>query len=423
MNLHFEIRQKANSNQRKISEIICRLKSQASLNLKEGVFSIWDVDDNILPKLLDALEDAFEILGIDIIPPEDDVTADAFSETIQRAPALSQSVVHPNKEIEKRLNKLIDSVNLALFKKNASPDIVSSYISTAANELAMRYNPFPTPIMKTGDIAVCNYGFHMDGEISGRFVHAVVCAFGANNTVFVVPIAKTIQSDETNYMPFESPRDVTYSEKYASFTGGNILLRHGSWIRRERINHIAGSLKDSFFAKVLEELPKSFDFGGFLTNTPTKKTRKHKTHVVPSLFPSDKPSAELYIYNFFVDRLEDMLETTNLDKQIEIFCTALDLPKSSTTIQKALMFSPENTKITSTSVVAAIAKLDGSPEFAEGIHSFLKETFLLWHAKWNARSPEFELKENFRIVSYTAILKLFARLVNHAKLLESVEQN
>lgn len=100
-----------------------------------------------------------------------------------------KKVKFQNNDVENHMNKLLKIIYWMMYKENVPADEIVKHLLTTGTEIAMRFNPKPSISVNVGDIVDCQYGTHLDSEISGGHVHALVCNI-VNNTVFVIPITK-----------------------------------------------------------------------------------------------------------------------------------------------------------------------------------------------------------------------------------------
>jgi len=152
-----------------------------------------------------------------------------------------------------------------MYKENVSADEIVKHLLTTGTEIAMRFNPKPSISVNVGDIVDCQYGTHLDSEISGGHVHALVCNI-VNNTVFVIPITKQIIEGQF-YLPFSAEKDVVYTEPNR-YNEGTLLLDRGSYVGVERLHEVIGKALPEFFDEIIEVLPEAYCFES-LTSTDT----------------------------------------------------------------------------------------------------------------------------------------------------------
>lgn len=152
-----------------------------------------------------------------------------------------------------------------MYKENVSVDEIVKHLLTTGTEIAMRFNPKPSISVNVGDIVDCQYGTHLDSEISGGHVHALVCNI-VNNTVFVIPITKQIIEGQF-YLTFSAEKDVVYTEPNR-YNEGTLLLDRGSYVGVERLHEVIGKALPEFFDEIIEVLPEAYCFES-LTSTDT----------------------------------------------------------------------------------------------------------------------------------------------------------
>lgn len=257
MDLKLKITQKEGTSMSSLVKQMCALKCRIKVDTHEGDLSIEGMDDNSIENVIDSIDEAFNIVGVDIVPtveipePEEPVVT---AESLEIA-----KIEFSNKEVEDQVNKLMRVIYWAMYSNKAHPRDICQYLMATGTEIAMKYNPREVVDFSIGDIVVCNYGNHLSGEISGGHVHSVVCDIDEDGTFYAAPITKAkLEGDQQKYLPFEANLDVDYT--VSRYTGGTILLKKGGYIRPERIQEVVGKARPEFFSKLLAALPDTVRF-------------------------------------------------------------------------------------------------------------------------------------------------------------------
>ena len=254
MDLKLKITQKEGTNMSSLVKQMCALKCRIKVDAQEGDLSIVGMDDNSIENVIDSIDEAFNIVGVDIVPtvevPEPVVT----EESLEIA-----KIEFSNVEVEEQVNKLMRIIYWAMYSSKAHSRDICQYLMATGTEIAMKYNPREVPKFSVGDVVVCNYGNHLSGEISGGHVHAIVCDVDEEGMIYAAPITKAkLDGDLQKYLPFEAKVDVDYT--VSRYTGGTVLLKKGGYIRPERIQDVVGTARPEFFNKLLAILPTTIQF-------------------------------------------------------------------------------------------------------------------------------------------------------------------
>lgn len=252
----------------KVSSFKCRVQ----VDLKHGTVVASDVDPLNFDNVIEAVDNCFEITGVDI-----DTTDVVF-------------------EVEK-------------------PVVEANYADDLFFQASSNIN--------IGDIVECHYGNNLDSEISGNHVHALVCDF-INNTAFVIPITKQI-IDEQFSLPFSSDKDVVYDEPN-KYIGGTLLLNRGCYVGIERLHKVIGRALPEFFDEVIETLPEAYCFESISTHTSydeesVEDFKAKDTTVANTVVDSQ---TEVKLINVATDDLSEN-DTINQTAETEIASTNTDI--------------------------------------------------------------------------------------------------
>lgn len=260
---------------------VSSFKCRVQVDLNNGTVVASDVNPLRIENVIEVVENCFEITGVDI--DTTDVVFEVEKSTVEEkaenankvettaveansADDLSfKKIEFQNNDVEKQMNKLLKIIYWMMYKENVPADEIVKHLLTTGTEIAMRFNPKPSISVNVGDIVDCQYGTHLDSEISGGHVHALVCNI-VNNTVFVIPITKQIIEGQF-YLPFSGEKDVVYTEP-DKYNEGTLLLDRGSYVGVERLHEVIGKALPEFFDEIIEVLPEAYCFES-LTSTDT----------------------------------------------------------------------------------------------------------------------------------------------------------
>ena len=198
MDLTLQVTKKESMNMSSLVKQMCSLKCRINVDLLSGRISIVDMDDENVESVIDAINEAFDITSVDIVPT-----------VVVPEPELPVAI--KDSEVCEQANEMLRVIHCAMYSNNAKSSDICEYLRTTSEEIAMKYNSKEPTDVSIGDVVECNYGFHLKGEISGRHVHSIVCNIDDDGMVYVLPITKDIlKCDETRFLPFSVNLDVEY---------------------------------------------------------------------------------------------------------------------------------------------------------------------------------------------------------------------
>ena len=143
--------------------------------------------------------------------------------------------------------------------RNASRKDIDNYLMSIVAEMSMRYSPRKMIPFTIGDIVDCNYGYHLESEICGGHIHAIVCNIIENNLVYLVPITKeSFPYEEGKYLPVLPNENIIYHAK--QFHGGTVSVKMGKYMDAHRFRKVIGEVNEDFFKILLSEIQKGMDF-------------------------------------------------------------------------------------------------------------------------------------------------------------------
>lgn len=465
MDLKLKITQKEGTSMSSLVKQMCALKYRIKVDTHEGDLSIDGMDDNSIENIIDSIDEAFNIVGVDIVPTVDIPEPE---EPIVTAESLEiAKIKFSNKEVEDHVNKLMRVIYWAMYSNKAHSRDICQYLMATGTEIAMKYNPREVVDFSIGDIVVCNYGNHLSGEISGGHVHSVVCDIDEDGTFYAAPITKAkLEGDQQKYLPFKANLDVDYT--VSRYTGGTILLKKGGYIRPERIQEVVGKARPEFFSKLLAALPDTVRFSHSdyaeklsekygdvdnddsmlfddtdeilgavtsegisdegVTETPAEETSGESTSETPveevsgegteesptsnsstedvnEDKPSNntkKPSAEDYVAELLASSLSSLDKSKPVVEQIDMFLNGIGFQNNEKIIKQSFVAACEVKKVGYESIILELRNV--YPKIKEEI---IKATMREEFKKWLTMYPE--AKEKYPKISFMVLLKVFAK--------------
>ena len=465
MDLKLKITQKEGTSMSSLVKQMCGLKCRIKVDIHEGHLSIEGMDDNNVENVIDSIGEAFNVVGVDIVPT---VEIPEPKEPVVTAESLEIAKIEfYNKEVEDQANKLMRIIYWAMYSNKAHPRDICQYLMAAGTEIAMKYNTREVVNFSIGDIVICNYGNHLGGEISGRYVHSVVCDIDEDGTFYAAPITKSkLKGEQQRYLPIEANLDVDYT--VPRYTGGTILLKKGGYIRPERIQEVVGKVRPEFFSKLLAAILDTVRFSHsdyaeklsekygdvdnddrmllddtdeilgvvtseeasdeVVTETSVEETsgdavtetlaEEKSGKVVGDTSISDssnedmnegrspngtkRPSAEDYISKLLASSLASLDKSKHIEQQIDMFLNDIGFQTNEKIIKLSFAAACKVKKIGYESIIFELHHVYPTLR-QEIIKATMREEF----KKWLTLYPE--IKEKYATISFMALLKVFAR--------------
>ena len=419
----------------KVSSFKCRVQ----VDLNNGTIVASDVDPLRIENVIEVVENCFEITGVDI-----DTTDVAFEvekpaveekrktegkanktslEAVSANNLSFKKIKFKNNDVEKQINRLLKIIYWIMYKENVPSDEIVKHLLTTGAEIAMRFNPKPSIRVNVGDIVDCKYGTHLDSEISGGHVHALVCNI-VNNTVFIIPITKQIIEGQF-YLPFSAEKDVVYTEPN-SYKKSTLLLDRGSYVGIERLNKVIGKALPEFFDEVIEVLPEAYCFES-LTSIDTSYYEENvedfeaEDTIVGNETEVDSISEDVEMISDTTardfskfERIEDALteligesiqtldKNSDLEPQLDDFLTTIGI-SNEILIKQAFLAACKVKKIKYESVVIEL-KNQNPDKKEDEIKQALKDAFKTWIS---TNYPT--ITEQFPKISIISLLKFFSK--------------
>lgn len=305
-----------------------------------------------------------------------------------------QKVKFSDKIVSNKVSLLLKVLDFATYHCNASIVTLLNFLWAACIEIAIQYSPDLNLFSYScGDLVVCNFGTHVDGEISGRYVYSIICDIQDDGMVFLLPITKRLlKGDDHKYMLVTSD-DLAYFS--STFKPGTVLLKMGKYVRPERISKRLGRTSPEFFRKLLKAFHHSMNF---LDNAPalTENTCKpqHKK----------KPSFEEYMQNRLAPLFESLRSDEGLSIEDKAFYTVKELGFEDNFgfIHDAFVVSCEVPRIAFPSILAALCKIHRTVD-----KEFIKTTLITQYDQWLHKQPD--ILQAYPNSSIRTLLKVFAQ--------------
>lgn len=416
---------------------MCSLKCRINVDSANGNISIFDMDDNNVENVIDAINEAFDITGIDIIPTV--VPPEPEKSVITEDSIEFEKVKFNNTEVQEQVNNLLRAIYWAMYSRKAKSRDICQHLMSTGTEIAMKYYPNAPIKLAIGDIVDCNYGSHLKNEISGGHVHSVICDIDDNGTVYAVPITKaSLEDDAAKYLPFLANVDVRYNN--SRYTGGTALLKMGKYIHPLRVNAVVGHALPEFFGKLLMALPTTVDFSAKYsdyenelakkfgnvqnddsmlsfesseeqkgeeskTETSVEETSGEGVSEASAEEPKGKGakiSAEDYLAVIVADALNSLDKSKPVEDQIDGFLDAIGFSKNEKIVRNSFVAACIVEKVGYESIILELHNT--FPKLKEKIiKATLKDEF----KKWLAEHPN--VKKKYPKVSIMSLLKIFAK--------------
>jgi len=427
MDLKLKITQKPGTNMSSLVKQMCALRYRIKVDAESGNISIEGMNNSDVENVIDSINEAFNIVGVDIIP-NIEIPEQETSSTIEEKEALvtAESLEFAkinffDQEVEEQANKLMRVIYWHMYNNKASSADICKYLKSVGAEIKMKYEPQELPKIFIGDIVVCNYGNHPNGEISGGYVHAIVCDIDEEGMIYAVPITKIKFNEVPNkYLPFENKSDVFYTEP--NLTGGTLLLKRGAYISSQRIWKTVGTARTEFFDKLLKTLPETVCFSHYdmenedaANQGEVELVSSEDEEEIPSdnssiqniskCKPSNdtkKTSAEDFIAELLSDSLEMLDKSMPIEENVDKFIKGIGFDTKGEIVKQAFINACKVDKISYESILPKLVEL--FPNIREEIiKASLKEEF----NNWAQRHPE--IKEKYPKISFMALLKVFVK--------------
>lgn len=402
---------------------VSSFKCRVQVDLNNGTVVASDVDPLRIENVIEVVENCFEITGVDIDTTDVvfEVEKSAVEEKtktegkvdktaleVDSADDLSfKKIKFKNNHVEKQMNKLLKIIYWMMYKENAPVYEIVKHLITTGAEITMRYNPEPSISVNVGDIVDCQYGIHLDNEISGGHVNALVCNI-INNTVFVIPITKQIIEGQF-YLPFSSERDVVYAEP-DKYSDGTLLLNKGSYVGIQRLHKVVGKALPEFFDEVIEVLPEAYCFES-ITSTDTsfneeRVTIAESTEIEPVSGTVAKfKNVEDAFAKSIGESIQALDKNSDLQLQLDKFLTTIGI-LNDPLIKQAFVAAFKVKRIKYESILIEL-KNQNPGQTEDEIKQALKDAFKTWIS---TNYPT--ITEQFPKISIISLLKFFVKNYN-----------
>ena len=438
MNLTLKVIKKDNANFSTLLKQMCQLQCRIRVDMKQGEINIFNMDDDSVEGIIDAISEVFDFETIHIVP--DSVNVNEEETETSNSLSISTATDTSGSVIEMRLNDLANQIRQIMKNSKVSPRLICQYIETTMSELKMRFESREKVSFKVGDIVSCNYGTHLLQEVSGVNIHSLVCSIDDTGMAFVLPITKKIkQRDNRKYIPILKDEQIKYFDSF--YIGGTLLLNRGKYVNTLRFTEVVGTANPDFLDEVLKLLPLvttfsegnaqtevvenisdlSFDLeeNAFLPETTSADCVTEE--LVDNAKSSAKPkkiTVEKFLSGLLEETLDVLKHARNFDDSVNIFMDVIgllrldDVSKEDKEIMKYALISA--CYIKDITFNAVYDKLQGDymlhvseKEFTTSITNTFK--------KWLEYYPS--VRENYSKVSPMALLKVFATKIKYLNLL------
>lgn len=465
MNLTLKISPKENINMSQLLIQMCSLKCRITVDLEENNISIIEMQNSEIETVIDSIAENFDISGIDIVPvckntdtdkqdivetvsteqdnsnvkegvtgeilekkDDESVTTEQKMDSEKMSAEISEEasskmsekavnesdievpkILFHNPEVEEQANKLMNMIARIVEKYDVPAFEICKFLKSTGFEIAMKYNPKETVEISVGDIVICNYGTHIEGEISGGYVHAIVCDIDEDNMFYAVPITKqTLEEDVLRYLPVKANEDICYFD--SRYTGGTALLRKAKYMHIQRVQSVVGTAHMSLMNKLWNILPQSFSFSKtelpvetneiFVENSAHEKEFVAKEKDAEISHKDNNQSVEKFVESIVKNALEKLDETKPIREQVETFLDEINFSEKSNFIIESFVVACEMKKITYENITAELHKKDYP-------YVNVKQVMRACFKKWLENYPG--AQEKYPVISFIILLKVFAK--------------
>lgn len=161
--------------------------------------------------------------------------------------------------VEGHLFRLRQCISDFMKYNHVSYKDICNYLTSLVAEMSMKYRPRKVIPFSVGDIVDCNYGYHLESEISGGHIHAIVCNISENNLVYMLPITKEdFPYEEGKLVPITPNENVFYHE--TQFHGGTVFVTMGKYMDAHRFREVIGEVREDFLLELFCEIQKGMNF-------------------------------------------------------------------------------------------------------------------------------------------------------------------
>ena len=435
---------------KEVNKISCRI----NLNLEKGIVTVENVNDDMIDNVIELIDNYHTILGVDIDNTFEEkaeeqkssvVSDNVVANVTETLPEAQPKVLEPQSEddliikkvefeneyVQGLINKFLKTAYWAMFKMNVPEKEIGNFIYTSIDEISMRYNPKEPIKFCIGDVVDCNYGTHLNGEINGYHVSAIVCNISTTGMVYLIPITK-MQTDiiSYSYLIFNTPEDVVYENDY--YKGGTALMDKAKFVRPERIHAVIGKTTPDFFKKLIYKLASTFDFTSIFDENTEKEVLAEEASKVDELIAEveeaskipvevteeipDKPieivktkpstqkigGEEEALLKAIGPSFDKFDKSKKVEEQVEDFMNEIGMPTSANLVTQSFVIACDIKKINYENVILELCKLNPNIR-DEIIKASLKENF----KKWLEQYPE--IAEKCPKISLMSMLKVFAK--------------
>lgn len=339
-----------------------------------------------------------------------------------------KKVKFTDKTVASIMNRIVTTLDNAEYSASANITDTIKFLLGASLEVAIQYNPIPAIELSQllpGDVVECKFGTHVDGEVSGMAVHAIVCDIQEDEkTVYLLPITKQIlDGDARKFALISSPHNVSYFNP--KFTGGTVLLRMGKYVRYERIRDIVGQVSSEFFQDIIQRFHFSMDFSlnvpktfeefsdigttadGDQSHLDTSEALGNggpPSEVAPPKTREKKIPFEKYMENFLDPILADINDPDfSIEDKVYFLLSNLEFEDKLAIVHDAFVVSCEVPRVTITSIIAALSKIHRTHE-----KSALKEALYASYEQWLSQQHP-EILAKYPDSTIMTMLKIFSK--------------
>jgi len=311
-----------------------------------------------------------------------------------------------NKEMAKMARQLVEELEAKIYyllKQGVEPDKISNFLISLEKEMDIEFNPKDTLLFEKGDIVLCNYGKHPNGEISGAHKLSIICNIDGKGRPFVVPVAKhkKFQYKHAKGFFWLKEKECTYDIDY-EYKSGTIYLYQGRYVRPERIKKVLGHVNEKYMKRILEELTNSFDFKGntekYAPIVQTIEVMEQKLQETPP--PVCKKPKKDYLLEFFNWHKEQIFQAPTMEAKIPVLLDCMEYPKQDPFIIEFIQIGCKQEKPSYASILS---------KMGFDIYMIRKKQYemRIQFSKWiQQKHPD--IKKQYPSISWIDFIKVFA---------------
>lgn len=247
--------------------------------------------------------------------------------TCENTDFLLERIKQQNPRMYWNVVRLLNTIAEKMSIRKVNWKVIRQFLITANAEICMSYMEYNEYNQKhnfdisESDIVTCNYGRHLEGEIGGDERMALVCKKEAGSQIYLVPILR--KRPGKFRMLLNENEYCVYNERFYG-SDNYLLIDRGCYVNRKRIQEIVGKVTPQFLQKVLQELPKAFDFANTIPSNGTQadcKEERGNDEIVEDIVTEKKDTKtvqSVFTAKESTENFEDMVKAEESIKNTEL---------------------------------------------------------------------------------------------------------